>query len=86
MAATLKDALRRIKLDHVFEPKHNFAPLVEQYGSRENAMEQIVRSLTGAELPEKGVLEVSRTVGDQTVIIRGAVVDGMTRIGTAFMP
>jgi len=86
VAATLKDALRPSKLDHVFEPKHNFAPLVERYGTRENAMEQIVQSLKGPGMPEKGVFEVSRTVGDQTVIIRGAVVDGIIRIGTAFTP
>jgi hypothetical protein len=83
--STLDDALRSDKLDHVFDPKHNFDPLVSQFGSREAAMEQIVRSI-GGPLPQAGRFEVARQIGGQTVIIRGAVVDGTPRIGTAFTP
>lgn len=82
---TLDDALRPDKLDHVFDPKHNFGPLVQRFGSRENAMEQIVRNI-GGPLPASGPFRVARSIGGQTVIIRGAVVDGTPRIGTAFTP
>ncbi|WEK13211.1 MAG: RHS repeat-associated core domain-containing protein [Candidatus Microbacterium phytovorans] len=82
---TLEDALRPDKLDHVFHPKHNFGPLIEKYGSKEAALEQIVRSMDGS-LPTSGKFEITRQIGDQTVIIRGAVVDGIPRIGTAFTP
>lgn len=82
---TLDDALRPDKLDHIFDPKHNFDPLVRQFGGREAAMEQIVRSI-GGPLPPAGPFEVARNIGGQTVIIRGAVVDGTPRIGTAFSP
>lgn len=85
-ASTLDDALRPAKLDHVFVPKHNFDPLVTKYGTREDAMEQIVRSLNGPDLPGVGRFEVNRVVGGQDVVIRGAVVDGVPRIGTAFTP
>ncbi|MGL5830214.1 MAG: hypothetical protein ACRC0L_11685, partial [Angustibacter sp.] len=85
-ASTLDDALRPAKLDHVFVPKHNFDPLVTRYGSREDAMEQIVRGLSGPDLPSAGRFEVNRVVGGQDVVIRGAVVDGTPRIGTAFTP
>lgn len=82
---TLDDALRPDKLDHIFDPKHNFQPLVQQFGSREAAMEQIVRSI-GGPLPQAGRFEIAQSIGGQTVIIRGAVVDGIPRIGTAFTP
>lgn len=82
---TLDDALRPDKLDHIFDPKHNFDPLVQQFGSREAAMEQIVRSI-GGPLPQAGRFEIAQSIGGQTVIIRGAVVDGIPRIGTAFTP
>lgn len=82
---TLDDALRPDKLDHIFDPKHNFEPLVQQYGSREAAMEQIVRSI-GGPLPQAGRFEMAQSIGGQTVVIRGAVVDGVPRIGTAFTP
>ncbi|NIJ03423.1 RHS repeat-associated protein [Paenarthrobacter ilicis] len=85
-AATLSSALHPDKLDHVFVPKHNFDPLVTSYGSREEAMEQIVRNLNGPDLPTSGEFQVNRLVGGQTVVIRGAVVDGVPRIGTAFTP
>lgn len=83
--STLNDALRSDKLDHIFAPKHNLDPLVEQFGSREGAMEQIVRSVRGS-LPESGPFEVTRSLGGQQVTIRGAVVDGVPRIGTVFTP
>jgi len=83
---TLADALRPDKLSHVFDPKHNFGPLVETYGSEAGAMEQIVRSLDRAALPRSGLFEVTTQVGGQGVVVRGAVVDGVARIGTAFTP
>ena len=85
-ARTLTDALRPDKLSHVFDPKHNFGPLVDAYGSEAGAMEQIVRSLDGAGLPSSGIFQVTTQVGGQSVVVRGAVVDGVARIGTAFTP
>ncbi|TGN66335.1 hypothetical protein EXE59_22035 [Nocardioides eburneiflavus] len=82
---TLDDALRPDKLNHIFDPKHNFQPLVQQFGSREAAMEQIVRSI-GGPLPQAGRFEIAQSIGGQAVVIRGAVVDGIPRIGTAFTP
>lgn len=81
---SLADALRPDKLAHIFDPKHNFGPLVKIYGSETGAMERIVRSLDGAALPSSGLFEVTTQVGGQSVVIRGAVVDGVPRVGTAF--
>ena len=82
---TLSDALRPAKLDHVFVPKHNLDPLIQQFGSREAAMEQIVRSIGGT-VPRTGPFEIAKDIGGQTVVIRGAVLDGIPRIGTVFTP
>lgn len=83
--ASLADALRPAKMDHVFDPKHKFTPLIEMFGSRERVMEEFVRSI-GGPLPASGPFEVVRQIGEQAVVIRGAVVDGVPRIGTAFTP
>lgn len=79
----LEYATRPDKLDHVFVPKHKFDDLLAKYGSREKAMEEIVKSLG----PMKdGVFEVQRMVGGQMVTIRGNVINGVPKIGTAFIP
>jgi hypothetical protein len=50
-------------------------------------LRSILDSLEGAtDLPERGVYEVSRVVDGQAVTIRGAVVNGVPRLGTAFNP
>lgn len=84
--ATLKDALRADKLDHIFVTKHKFEPLLARFGSREAVMEQIVRSIGSKGLPKSGPFEITRNIAGRTVVIRGAVVDGVPRIWTAFTP
>jgi hypothetical protein len=73
------------KLDHIFAAKHNFDPLVRQFGSREAVVQQFLNSLKGL-TPESGTFEEQIVVGGQKVIVRGAVVNGVTKIGTAFTP
>ena len=89
LSATERTALdyatRAEKLDHVFVPKHNLDPLVKQFGSREAVMEQMLRNL-GGPLPKSGPFQITREIGGQNVVIRGAVVDGVPKIGTAFTP
>lgn len=70
-------------MHHIFDPKHNFQPLVEKYGSEEMVAEVIVRSL--GDLPE-GNFRVTRYIDGQQVMIRGNFMDGVPRIGTAFTP
>ncbi len=49
-------------------------------------MRQIVNSLgDGAELPEAGKFVVTRVIDGAVVTIRGAVIDGIPKIGTAFI-
>lgn len=73
------------KLDHIFAAKHNFDPLIQRYGSREAVVQEFLTSLRGL-TPESGVFEQQIIVGGQPVVVRGAVVDGIVKIGTAFTP
>jgi hypothetical protein len=77
-------AKRPEKLDHVFVPKHKLDAFVQQSGGREAAMERIVRSLDPP--PGPGVFEVQRDIGGHLITIRGFVIDGVPKIGTAFIP
>lgn len=51
----------------------------------DRSLEEIVRRI-GGPLPQAGPFEIAQSIGGQTVIIRGAVVDGVPRIGTVFTP
>lgn len=75
------------KLEHVFgNARHGFNQLVQSAGGRAAAMRKLVDSLAdGAGLPEAGKFEVVRTIDGARVTIRGAVVDGIPKIGTAFI-
>ncbi len=80
-------ATRPAKMDHVFVPKHKLEPLVKAFGGREGAMVEIVKSIkSGPDLPESGPFEVVREIAGQPVHIRGAVVNGVPKMGTVFTP
>ena len=82
----LQASLDPNKLNHLFEKaQHGFDPLVEQFGSREAVVEEMYRGLQGL-VPETGRFTVTRIIGGQSVLIDGAVVNGVPRIGTAYVP
>lgn len=58
---------------------------MQQFGSREAVVQQFLNGLQGL-TPESGTFEQQIVVGGQKVIVRGAVVNGVTKIGTAFTP
>jgi hypothetical protein len=82
---TLNDALRPDKMEHVFVPKHKLDSLVSRSGGEEAAMHAIVRRIQGPGLPTRGPFEVERAMDGEIVVIRGAVVNGIPRIGTVFI-
>ena len=75
------------KLAHIIDPaKHGFADLVQAAGGRSQAMKLIVDSLgAGQDLPEAGPFAVTRMIDGAQVTIRGAMVNGIPKIGTAFI-
>lgn len=58
--------------------------LVGRYGSQEAVVEQMYRGLAGV-TPSEGLFSVTRTIGGQAVTIDGRVVNGIPRIGTAYI-
>lgn len=58
---------------------------MQQFGSRQAVVQQFLNAFKGV-TPEAGTFEEQIVVGGQKVIVRGAVVNGVTKIGTAFTP
>jgi len=69
----------------MFAARHKLEALVQQYGSREGAVREILSSIRG-KTPPSGTFEVITTVGGQIIVVRGAVIDGVAKLGTAFSP
>jgi RHS repeat-associated protein len=70
-------------MDHLFQVGHGLAPLIRKYGSKEEVVKRIVVSLP--RMPN-GRFERWRYIGGQLVVIRGYVINGVPKIGTAFTP
>lgn len=81
----LADNITPRKLDHIFVPKHNLDPLVKSLGSREAVVREMIAGVRGS-VPASGVFEIPIQLGGQTVVVRGAIVNGAIRLGTAFTP
>jgi hypothetical protein len=73
------------KLDHIFAAKHGFDPLVQEFGTREAVVGQILQNIRGL-TPSSGTFNVTTNVGGQSVVVGGSVVNGVVKIGTAFTP
>ena len=75
------------KMLHIFANKHNLGPIVSQSGSEINAIKRMYLSvMQSGKLPTAGNFEIVTTIYGYSVTIRGAVVNSVTRIGTAFIP
>jgi RHS repeat-associated protein len=77
------------KLNHIFgEAEHNLGNLVSEFGSEESAFNAVQRAAETVVKSKglQGVFEETVRVGTETVTVRGAVVNGVVKIGTAFKP
>ncbi len=83
--AAIDYATTPAKLDHIFASKHRFELLVDQLGGRPAVVRAFVLGLRGR-VPASGTFEVRLVIGSQLVVVRGAVVNGVIKIGTAFTP
>jgi len=72
-------------LGHVFAEKHNFGSLINEFGSEQNVLKQIIYSMRGSSLPQSGTYNVVVQVGGNSVNVNGAVVNGIPRISTAWI-
>jgi hypothetical protein len=76
-------------VNHIFgNARHNLESLVQQLGSQEKAFGAIQSAAEGAVKAGglTGVFETAVDIGGTQVTVRGAVVDGTVKIGTAFIP
>src|SRR6266478_8835367 len=81
------------KWRHIFgNPNHNLDALVRHYGSEEEAARAIVDAVNQARhagtlsTDNRGVYEQVFDVGGYPVMVRGRIVNGLVRIGTAWIP
>lgn len=75
------------KLRHLFgKPQHKLDDLVKTYGSEKEAFLALQRATQEAVKKQKikGIFETTVKVGGETVKVRGNVVNGVVKIGTAF--
>ncbi|WP_280294713.1 hypothetical protein [Nocardia abscessus] len=87
LKSSLDYALDKEAMEHVFVPKHKLDGLVKSLGGEEATMTKIIESVQG--VPDgvyNGSNPLVRTINGQTVHIRGAMIDGVFKIGTAYIP
>jgi len=76
-------------LHHVFgRGGHNLEGVVQTFGSRNAAMEAMQNAVQAQAWSGgiSGVFETGIRIGGHNVTVRGRVIDGIARIGTAFSP
>jgi hypothetical protein len=86
---TLQAALRPNTMRHIFgKAMHRLDGLVRQLGSEEAVIREAVRGLGNIRgtLPSAGPFQVVVSIAGNNVTIRGAVVNGIIRISTMFVP
>jgi RHS repeat-associated protein len=83
-------AIRPNTILHIFgKAAHKLAPIVAQLGSEGKVMEAVawgLARLPAGTLPAAGLFQAVVRVGSQNVTVRGAVVNGIVRISTMFIP
>ncbi len=76
-------------LNHIFgQARHNLDQVVQHFGSEQAAFDALQSGAQAAADAGRisDVFETVITVAGQDVTVRGRVIDGMVRIGTAFIP
>lgn len=74
------------KVAHILHSKHNLNLLLSKAGSEANIIKRLYLSLgQSGNLPASGKFVSTVSIYGYSVEIRGAVVDGIPRIGTAFV-
>jgi hypothetical protein len=81
------------KRNHILaNPTHNLDALVRHYGSEEEAYRAIVDTVNRGQQDgklstnERGLYKQVFDVGGYPVMVRGKIVNGLVRIGTAWIP
>jgi RHS repeat-associated protein len=73
------------RINHVFQAKHKLDALVQAFGGKQGAYEALASATQRAVAGTAGPFEKVVQVGGQSVTVRGAVIDGVVKISTAFV-
>jgi Pretoxin HINT domain len=88
--AEVQQALQAIgpnDLHHIFsKAQHGFGPLVAQLGSQQAVIEAVIRGIDKTQLPTGGFYTQVINVAGNLVQVNGHIVNGVLRIGTAYIP
>ena len=87
VSAFRQEAISLNKLNHVFgQPRHNLGGLAKSFGSEEAAFRAIQEATEEAVRSQgiRGVFQTTVEVSGQSLTVRGNVIDGAVKIGTAF--
>jgi RHS repeat-associated protein len=78
------------KLSHIFgNPRHNLGGVVQEQGGQQQALRAIRAAAEGparAQVGQNGVYTVDVPVGSYNVTVRGIILQGELRIGSAWVP
>jgi RHS repeat-associated protein len=79
------------KLNHVFgKPAHNLGNLLSRFGGSQEKAFSAIQKATESALRSQGIKEggfnIAVKVGEETVTVGGKIVEGVARIGTAYIP
>ena len=73
------------KLHHIFDKiGRGLEPLVKRVGGQEQLLRRVLDELVGV-VPGSGLFEVVVEVAGTRLVVRGAVMDGIIRVGTIFL-
>jgi hypothetical protein len=75
------------KLAHIFDNvEHGLEGVVAQFGSQLSAFSRIQQAMKTAVARQglTGVFQTTVQVGSETITVRGNVINGIAKIGTAF--
>ncbi|WP_245556341.1 hypothetical protein [Algicola sagamiensis] len=87
--AMIRNALARLnKMKHIFDKKaHKLDDYLKACGNRDNALDKMEDAFRNATKGRSnGPVELEVDIDGFKITIRGAVVDGKVKIGTAFIP
>ena len=85
LSQALDYAMQENNLNHIFSSKHNLDPLVKILGNQKNVLSTVLFASNG-QFPSAGTFSANVNLYGYDIWIRGAMVNGIPKIGTMFIP
>ena len=78
-------AMKENNINHIFNAKHNLDPLINICGNERNVMSMVLSAANG-QYPSSGPFVAKVSLYGYDIWISGAVVNGVPKIGTMYIP